>query len=244
MPNMSLHALKSENPSLRSFSVCCLGFIAGASALLAADPGRPSAHFKISAPMAIPGETLRPGAYTVQVLDHLTDRYVVRVQGPGGSEDSTFLGIPSKTVQGAAGMMQWSKPVDGVTYLRGWNFPGLPSTLEFAYPKNDAVAVAKANDAQVPAIDPESDGLVSKASLSKEEMHIVTLWLLTPTHVGPNSPGGIAAARYQQVASNARKPVIARLPHTASLLPWFWLLGAASFVSAAGLRAFRFSVKA
>ena len=67
---------------------------------------------------------------------------------------------------------------------------------------------------------------------------MVTLWLLSPTHVGPNdASGGIKAERYQQVASLApHKPVVSRLPHTASYLPLVMLAGLLSLAAAAGLR--------
>ncbi len=186
---------------------------------------------------AVPGKTLAPGSYTIRVLDHLSDRYILRVDNAGGSSHALFIGIPSKSLDtGTKGEIAWKTPAEGATYVRGWKFASLPA-LEFAYPKNDAVAVAKANDAQVPAIDPESDSMVAAAKLSPDEMHIVTLWLLTPTTVSPNAPAGIQAKRLTQLAS-ARKPQ-GKLPHTASELPLTALLGVMSLLGAAGLRTFR-----
>jgi hypothetical protein len=214
---------------------CSSILLLAAGTLLAAGPERPSTTFHISDATGIPGHVLTPGAYTLQVIDHLSDRYVLKVSGKGDPQGTVFLGIPNKDMSGTTGVAYWKTPVEGATYMRGWDASSLPTPLVFAYPKNDAVAIAKANGAQVPAIDPASDGLVSKASLSRDEMHIITLWLLTPTSVGPNSPGGISAARYQQVARVERKPVIARLPHTASELPLIELLGLFALMGAAGL---------
>ena len=210
------------------------------TAVFAADSQRPSAHFKVSSPTAVPGRVLTPGSYTIHVVDHLSDRYILSVDGAGGKNHTLFLGIPDKNSLGSSqGEQTWGTPVGDTTYLKGWSFPSLPTPLAFAYPKNDAVAVAKANSAQVPAIDPESEGMLSKTSLSKDEMHIVTLWLLSPASVGPNTPGGVQATKYSQgqLASNAHRP--AKLPHTASLLPLFSLLGLCSLLLAAGLRALR-----
>lgn len=215
--------------------VLLLASTLGAAPLLAAGSDRPSATFQVQQPSAVPGRTLFPGAYSISVVDHLSDRYVLRVAGPGG-KPTLFIGIPNQALpQGSHGEVNWTTPAGGVTYLRGWQFPSTPA-LEFVYPKNDAVAVAKANNAQVPAIDPESEGIVSNTTLSTNEMRIITLWLLTPTRVGPSSPGGIAAARYSQVASAAHKPAVARLPHTASELPWVALLGSLAMAAAGTLR--------
>jgi hypothetical protein len=110
----------------------------------------------------------------------------------------------------------------GKHYLRGWYFAGAPSVLEFVYPKSEAVAIAKGNQATVPPIDPASEGRpVSIKGLSKDDLEVVTLWLLSPTKVGPgDTSGGIQAAKYTKVASVERKPVISRLPQTGSDLPF------------------------
>ncbi len=221
-----------------------IAVLLSATTLFAADPERPSAHFKVSSPTAVPGRVLAPGSYTIHVVDHLSDRYIVSVDGTGGKNHTLFIGIPDKSGLGSSqGEQTWGTDVSGATYLKGWSFPSLPTALEFAYPKNDAVAVAKANNAQVPAIDPESEGMLSKTSLSKDEMHIITLWLLSPTSVGPNTPGGVQAVKYSQgqLASNAHRP--AKLPHTASLLPAFSLVGLCSLLLAMGLRTARFTAR-
>ncbi len=224
---------------------CTLAVVLGAAPLLAADSTHPSASFKVSEITAVPGKTLPPGKYTIAVVDHLSDRYIIRVQNASGTDRALFIGIPNSTASASAhGMMVWKTPANGATYLRGWNFSSVGTPLEFAYPKADAVAIAKANNSEVPAIDPESDGMVAKASLTQDEMQMITLWLLTPTHVGANSPAGISAQRYQQVASATpvRKPVVSKLPHTASMLPWFWLLGTISLAGAFGMRVLRLAV--
>ncbi len=220
---------------LARIAACCFALVVSAGTLLASGVDRPSADFKVSQMTAVPGKTLAPGEYSIRVLDHLSDRYILRVDSANGAGHTLFIGIPSTSLSGK-GEIAWQTPAEGAQYIRGWKFASLPP-LEFAYPKNDAVAVAKANGAQVPAIDPESDDMVSAANLSPDEMHIVTLWLLTPTAVGPKAPAGIQAKRLTELAS-ARKPT-GKLPHTASDLPLFALLGAFSLAGAFGLRSAR-----
>jgi hypothetical protein len=175
------------------------------------------------------------------VVDHLSDRYVLRVEGKNGQVNTEFLGIPDPHLaSGKNGMVEWKNPTNGAKYLRGWHFSSLMTGLEFAYPKADAVAVAKANDAQVPAIDPASQNMPTSSALSKNQLQLISLWLLTPTKVGPGAPAGIAAKHYENVASLHVPPPIKRLPHTASDLPWVWLTGGLTLLCALGFRLRRF----
>ncbi len=257
-----------------------------APAVWALDPGSASQQFTISDKTRIPGATLKPGSYNIQVVDHLSDRLIVRVEGNGGSTHSTFLGLPNTSLGKPAvpGPITWANAAQGTSYLRGWYFPNSASAIEFVYPKSEAVAIAKSNQAKVPAIDPASEGKVADKELPKDDMEVVTLWLLSSTQVGPNdSTPAIKAERYQQVASAQapeqipprpqrsssastssaspssasssdvsqqaavastprpvhRKPVIARLPHTASSLPLLSLFAVFLFGAAATMRVYR-----
>jgi hypothetical protein len=222
---------------IRNFALFGLVSLLGIGSSLAQTP-QPSASFSVSQLTAIPGKTLPPGTYTIHVVDHLADRYVLRVEGNGGQVDTQFLGIPDPHLgSGTKGMVAWKTSANGAAYLRGWHFRSMRTGLEFAYPKADAVAVAKANDAQVPAIDPASQGMPADGGLSRNQMQIISLWLLTPTKVGPDAPAGIAAKHYQNVASLRTPPPIKRLPHTASELPVVWLAALLSLLAALGLRA-------
>jgi hypothetical protein len=42
------------------------------------------------------------------------------------------------------------------------------------------------NSSKVPAIDPASEGKVEAKNLTKDDMEIVTLWMLSSTRVGPS----------------------------------------------------------
>ena len=219
---------------LRKIVPCWLALVLSVLTVHAAAPEAVS-KLKVDQPTSIPGSTLQPGTYTLKIIDHLSDRYILRIDGESGPVGPTFLGIPNAALKGAGGI-KWGKSPNGDAYLKGWNFGTNPGALEFVYPKDDAVALAKANDTRVAAIDPASEGRVTNNGLSKEDMQMVTLWLLSPTHVGPgDTSGGIKAERYSQVAS-VHKPVIAKLPHTASYLPVFGLLGMLSLFGAAGLK--------
>ncbi len=245
--------------------VCTVSLLAGSVAVCAAQT---ASQFTVSEQTKVPGLTLKPGTYSIRVVDHLSDRLIVRVDGAQGNAHSTFLGIQNGNISkpSSSGPVVWSKSPKGGTILRGFEFPGGGSVVEFVYPKAEAVSIATVNDSKVPAIDPASEGKVADKSLSKDDLEVVTLWLLSSTTVGPNdSKPGIAAEKYvappsNQVASagtapaignsseaapapvRKAKPVIAKLPHTASTMPLIWMLGAFSLLGAALLRTFRLGV--
>lgn len=206
------------------------------------------AKFNVSQQTEVPGMTLQPGAYSIRVVDHLADRLIVRIDGPSGGTHSTFIGLPNTDLpKSSSGIIAFDSGPDGGSAARGFSFPG-GKTVEFVYPKADAVSLAKLNGTKVVAIDPASEGRVvnSTSGLSKDDMEVVTLWTLSSTKVSPNDAApAIKAARYQappsdQVASVAParkpKPVIARLPHTGSSLPLIALLMVFSLLGALGLR--------
>jgi hypothetical protein len=220
--------------------------ISGVSTLaLAAPPSSDdpnvSAKFSVTERTQVPGMTLQPGTYSIKVIDHLSDRYIVRVDNANGSTHSTFLGVPNPAIRkaSATGKINWEAGSDGEKALRGYAFPG-GTTVQFVYPKAEAVSLAKANTSKVPAIDPASEGKVEAKNLTKDDMEIVTLWMLSSTQVGPSDKTPeIKAERYQASGSappTPRKPAINALPHTAGLLPLIILCGCLSLCIAAFIR--------
>jgi hypothetical protein len=226
----------------KTFSWCFVLGV-GLSPLAAAGFAGPVNKFTITTPTEVPGLTLDAGSYSIYVVDHLSERYVVRVDSPKDGTHTTFLAVENSAIPkpSAPGKVMWTSGSDGKQYVRGWLFKGEPAVLEFVFPKDEAVAIAKSNDAKVPAIDPASEGRPTEMKgLSKSDLELVNLWLLSSTHVGPgDAAGGIAAEHYKQVASVNHKPVVSKLPQTASNLPLIALLGAFSTLIALGMRFFR-----
>jgi hypothetical protein len=200
-------------------------------------PAPASSSLHVDEKTQLPNGLLFAGDYTISIIDHLSDRVIVEVSGADGS-DQKFLGVPMRNIAAS------SKPgpvlikgQHGSSALRGFVFPK-ENVIEFVYPKEAAIALAKSNGVMILAVDPASDGLTLKdAGLSDQDKKIVTLWMLTPTSVGP----GIEAARYHSDAAQpiqlaeARKPAVTRLPKTASALPLFLLLALAFFGTAVGI---------
>ncbi len=227
---------------MRILTVAACATLSLAITPLFAAQQKSSTDFTISSPSNVPGATLPSGSYSIHVVNRLSDRYIVQVDSSDGAVHSTFLGIPSSKLPRSSnsGIVDWSNSVKGSDYLRGWKIAGMSSAVEFVYPKTEAVNIANANQAKVPAIDPASDGLAADPTLSPRDMKLVTLWLLSAERVGPSgSAPSIKAERYDEVAGNTQKPVMASLPHTASALPLLWLLSACSTFAGAILCFFR-----
>ncbi len=224
-----------------SVAICGMMFVS-MTPLFAARPQNAVANFTLTSPSNIPGATLQAGTYTIHIVNRLSDRSIVQVDSANGDLHSTFIGIPNDKLPGSSdsGLVDWAHSTKGAGYLRGWRVPGTSSSIEFVYPKAEAVAIANSNQAKVPAIDPASEGLAVDSSLSQRDMQLVTLWLLSAERIGPTDRApSIKAERYKQMAANTQKPVISSLPHTGSSLPWLWLLSAFSILSAAILHLFR-----
>ena len=154
----------------------------------------------VATPTQVPGKTLKPGNYRIRVVDHLSDRMIIQVNGPGGSQ--TFLALPKSGLpSGSQGPITLQSK--GKQALRGFTFPD-GTVAEFVYPKSEAVSLAKSNDTTIPAVDPASEGRSADPNLSRTDMEMVTLWMLTPEPVGPGNSGpAISAAKYQQPAAPA-----------------------------------------
>jgi hypothetical protein len=222
----------------------------------AAPAPKPAETFTVDVSTKIPGATLRPGDYSISLVNHLSDRDILRVDSPNGTVHTTFIGIPNSHIPRPSGpqLVNWNNRAEGHAYVRGWYFPGSSAVTEFVYPKADAVAIAKVNQAKVLAIDPASEGRVDDPELSSDDMRLITLWMLSATAVGPGKgTPAIEAERYQALATvpprpgtettaavpPPRKPVIKQLPHTASDLPWMWMVGLGALSFAGGLRFYR-----
>ncbi len=115
--------------------------------------------------------------------------WFLRVNNSAGKEEATFIGLPAGSrlpKQGGQGPIAMTAKGANKAALRGFTFAD-GSVAEFVYPKDEAVALAKANSTTIPAVDPASEGRVASPNLSRTDMELVTLWMLTPTLVGPTA---------------------------------------------------------
>jgi hypothetical protein len=199
-----------------------------------------SQTFSVPQTWNVPAATLPPGSYTIRVVDHTGDRSIVSIENASGSVHSTFVAVPdAKLAAPSSGPLMW-----GNNYVRGWRFPGAPTVMEFAYPKTVAVSLARQEKVPVLAVDPDSEGMkpVPNALASKQDMEVVSLWLLSANRVVADSgEAEIQAVRYNPGTNAPRPKHVAavtdkRLPKTASHAPLLALLGCLCFAAALSLR--------
>jgi hypothetical protein len=160
----------------------------------------------------IPTKTLEPGSYSIRVVDQFADRFIIEVEDAKETPLATFIGLYSPDFDSSMssrqhGPLYWSNAPKGSKAIRAFGFRN-GNTLEFVYPKEQAVKLAQLNANSVPAIDPASEGRKPDPKLSPEDREVVTLWLLKATRVGPkNETPAIEAKRF--VPSPAGPPTTA-----------------------------------
>lgn len=188
-------------------------------------------NIAIDRDLQIPGDTLKPGAYTLSIEDRMRDRAIIRVSSASSDLHFLLLAVPKSKLAGGnrKGIILFDSSNQ---ILRGWNCPNCSAPLELVYPKLEAVKITGETGQPVFAVDPASDKL--PANLSADDMKVVTLWLLSPERVEAGHRGvGLTAVKYvapappseyTQEASASRR----HLPKTASNTYWFGLLGVLS----------------
>lgn len=176
-----------------------------------------SAPLMLETKTAVPSHVLSSGKYSIQIVDRFSDRYILRVDDADGKAKGTFIGLhdadlDSYVRQHHEGAIVWPKAAKGSPIaLRGFSFPD-GNTLEFAYPKAEAVALAQANGYSVVAIDPESEGRKPDLKLTPADREVVTLWMLTPTKVGKNQE--TPAMEAKRFVGPDESPKVAPTSHT------------------------------
>ncbi len=192
-----------------------------ATALLLAGPfahaqkvpySRSSEPLVLDQKTVIPGKTLDAGTYSIRIIDQFSDRFILQVEDEKGATAATFIGLYSTDFNSPVGSRNlgpifWPGAPKGSKAIRAFGFHN-GNTLEFAYPKAEAVTLAKLNINSVPAIDPESEGRKPDPKLSPEDRQVVTLWLLKATRVGAKQDTpAIEAKRYTAPLQPAPAPV-------------------------------------
>jgi hypothetical protein len=217
-----------------------LAFLAGMAPRAMADDWDQKTIFTFSGPVEIPGQVLPAGTYVFKLADSSSDRNIVQVF----SQDEkhlygTFLAIPDQRLHPSG------KPI--ITFderaagspeaVRAWFYPGDDTGHEFVYPKEKALALAKANNTPVPSMPAELAPNTTKPAATINEPHIVAmkqapLKAQTPTEEELD----ISEVFVAQAAPPDRPPLPAKLPTTASSLPLIGLIGLLSLAAALGMR--------
>lgn len=180
-----------------------------------------------SQPVAVPGTTLPAGTYTFTILDTPGSRNIVQIWNADKTElITTILAIPNYRLEPTdETVIEFrERPADRPQAVKAWFYPGHTYGIEFVYPKEEAIELAKTEKEPVPA----------EVTLpTPSTMKSVPLFAVTPQ--------GEEEALAQAFPEQA-KEVAQTLPKTASPLPLIGLLGLMFVLGGLGLR--RFAAKA
>ena len=167
-------------------------------------------------PVQVPGTVLPAGTYTFTIPDTTGMRHIVQIWDKDKTNlIATVLAIPNYRLEAKDDtVIEFSeRPANIPQAVKAWFYPGHAYGVEFVYPKQEAIQIAKAANEVVPAetVEPtpstlETVPLIAITPQQKEEP-ITEAFQTTPA---PAEPVETAQA----------------LPKTASLIPLFGLLGA------------------
>jgi hypothetical protein len=148
--------------------------LCGAAALCAllapaahADEWNKRTYLTFSGPVQIPGATLPAGTYTFELANPDTTRHVIRVsEKDSGKHIGLFMTIPNERLDPPSDnlVMFTERPAGAPQAIQVWFYPGNRTGEEFVYPKNQAIAIAKANRKGVLATETADNSSASEAN--------------------------------------------------------------------------------
>src|SRR3954452_20365882 len=142
----------------------CLGLLTISSAM--ADEWNKKTYLTVNEPVSVPGKVLQPGRYVMRLLDSPANRHVVQIFNEREDQlQTTVLAIPNYRLQptGNTEFQWWETPAGQPKAMRAWFYPGDNFGQEFAYPKNEAVQIATANNSNVPTTYAQTESELTTA---------------------------------------------------------------------------------
>lgn len=182
-----------------------------------------------SQPVTVPGKTLPAGSYTFTILDSFANRNIVQIWNADKTElITTILAIPNYRLEPTdQTVIEFrERPADRPQAVKAWFYPGHAYGIEFVYPKEEAIQLAKSEKEPVPA---------EVALPTPSTMKTVPLIAITPE--GEEEALAWAFAP-RETKAEPSKEVAQTLPRTASPLPLIGLLGVTFVLGGLGLRRF------
>jgi hypothetical protein len=229
----------------------CVGLFGATFApALHADEWNKRTILTVNEPIQVPGKTLEPGQYVMKLLDSPSNRHVVQVYDKDEQHLlTTVLAIPNYRLEptGKTQFGFWETPAGQPKALRSWFYPGDNFGQEFAYPKGEAMQIAKEVNQPVPTTYATNESDLTTARVGTVDQ------VGTEKEMPEQTPTGTAAAETPapepalpvQTAQNTEPNMAERaatpaatpqsLPGTASPYPLIALFGLASLLGAAVL---------
>ena len=158
--------------------LACLGFLGGIVPRATADEWDQKTIVTFSGPVEIPGQVLSGGTYVFKLADSSSDRDIVQVFSKDEKHlYGTFLAIPDLHLRPAGKPIITfdETPAGSPEVVRAWFYPGENYGHQFVYPKQKAVALAKANNTPVPSMPAELAANTTKPAPTVKEPHVVAM---------------------------------------------------------------------
>ncbi|HVW07021.1 MAG TPA: hypothetical protein VHC90_00455 [Bryobacteraceae bacterium] len=111
--------------------------------------------FTFNQPVEVPGQVLPAGTYVFKIADIQSDRDVVQIFNKSENHlYGTFLTIPDRALKqdGKSIINFRERNANSPEAVKAWFYPEDRYAHEFVYPKTRAVALAKANNENVPSM--------------------------------------------------------------------------------------------
>jgi hypothetical protein len=167
-----------------------LGLVGAMIPRAKADESNQKIIFTFSEPVEIPGQVLAAGTYAFQLADSMSDRDIVQVFNKDETHlYGTFLAIPDQGLHPAGKpIITFDEAVAGSPEaVRAWFYPGDTYGHEFVYPKQEALALAKANNTPVASMPTELAENTKKPATTMKEPHVVAM---SQAHLAAQKPTG------------------------------------------------------
>ena len=213
--------------------LCCFGFLALAiTPRVKAQTANEKTIMTFTEPFEVPGvgaQVLPAGTYVFTLVDSLSDRNIVRITNEDGTHvfttilaiDNVRLKPTDKTV------LTFKERGEGQPEaIKAWFYPGYAWGQEFVYPKKRAIELAKIVQEPVLAMPVETTEVVPVETLKSVPVAAIqpTGEEVPVTAVVQAPPAAVAAAPPATEVAQA-------LPHTASSLSLFALIGMLSLIA-------------
>jgi hypothetical protein len=143
----------------------CLGLMTFVPSAVA-DQWNKRTILTVNESIQVPGAVLEPGKYVMKLMDSPSNRHIVQIFNEREDDlKATILAIPNYRLQptGETEFGWWETPAGQPKAMRAWFYPGDNFGQEFAYPKNEAVAIAQRTDQNVPTTYAENQAELATA---------------------------------------------------------------------------------
>jgi len=219
----------------------------------------------INEAVQVPGKVLQPGKYVMKLMESPSNRHIVQIFNEREDQlQTTVLAIPNYRLQptGKTEFQWWETPAGHPKALRAWFYPGDNFGQEFAYPKTEAMVIAKTTTENVPTTYAEKEADLATARVGTVDKAGTEMELDRKTYsrtdgAQPTQQVAAAPATEQvaaapvteqpaQIAQNRATPAPApvegsrgrSLPRTASPIPMASLAGLLALGASVAARAF------